>query len=76
MNRRLLSLVLVVPLALGGVASAKSVHSAQQQQQIACTKLGCITLPPDCYPIPGRTFGGSPTGYDVAVCPPGTSPVK
>ena len=76
MNRRLLFLALVMPLALGGLASAKSVHPAQQQQQIACTKLGCITLPTDCYPIPGRTFGGSPTGYDVAICPPGTWPVK
>ena len=76
MNWRLRFLAIVVPLALSGLASAKSVHPTQQQQQIACTKLGCITLPPDCYPIPGRTFGGSPTDYDVAVCPPGTWPVK
>ena len=49
---------------------------AQQPARIACTVLGCQPIPAACTPVPGRTWSGLPTGYDVIVCPPGVSPLK
>ncbi|MFY9897718.1 MAG: hypothetical protein WAK67_07960 [Xanthobacteraceae bacterium] len=49
---------------------------AQQPARIACTILGCQPIPAACSPVPGRTWSGLPTGYDVIVCPPGVSPLK
>jgi hypothetical protein len=49
---------------------------AQPQQQIACTVLGCMTIPAACTPVAGKTPGGRPTGYDVIMCPPGVWPLK
>jgi hypothetical protein len=40
------------------------------QGQIACTQLGCERIPAACTPVPGRTWRGTPTGFDVIVCPP------
>ncbi len=39
------------------------------QPQIACTVVGCIPVPRDCHPEMGYTLDGTPTGFDVAVCP-------
>jgi len=39
------------------------------QPQIACTVVGCIPVPRGCHPEMGYTSGGTPTGFDVAVCP-------
>ena len=39
------------------------------QPQIACTVVGCIPVPRGCHPEMGYTPGGTPTGFDVAVCP-------
>ncbi|HTL64017.1 MAG TPA: hypothetical protein VL305_03395 [Pseudolabrys sp.] len=39
------------------------------QQQIACTVVGCMPVPRGCHPEMGYTPGGTPTGFDVAVCP-------
>jgi hypothetical protein len=72
-------------LAVSSVALARSHHrahsprghfvtAAQPSGQIACTVLGCQRIPPACTPVPGRTWSGLPTGYDVIVCPPGVSP--
>ncbi len=44
--------------------------------EIACTVVGCISVPRGCYPVPGRTPGGIPTGFDVIVCPPGVQPIR
>jgi len=44
--------------------------AAAPQGQIACTQLGCERIPAACTPVPGRTWRGTPTGYDVIVCPP------
>jgi hypothetical protein len=41
----------------------------QPQGQIACTEGGCQRIPAACTPVPGRTWRGTPTGYDVIVCP-------
>jgi hypothetical protein len=57
-------------------ASAASTHhkrhtkaAAAAQPQIACTVVGCIPVPRGCHPEMGYTPGGTPTGFDVAVCP-------
>jgi hypothetical protein len=39
------------------------------QPQIACTVVGCIPVPRGCHPEMGYTPGGTPTGFDVVVCP-------
>jgi hypothetical protein len=49
---------------------------AQPQARIACTVVGCQPIPGACTPVPGRTWSGLPTGYDVIVCPPGVWPLK
>ena len=46
---------------------AKAATAAQPQ--IACTVVGCIPVPRGCHPEMGYTPGGTPTGFDVAVCP-------
>jgi hypothetical protein len=40
-----------------------------EQPQIACTVVGCMPVPRGCHPEMGYTSGGTPTGFDVAVCP-------
>jgi hypothetical protein len=65
----------VLALALTS-ASAAPAHNKRQtkaaiaaQPQIACTVVGCIPVPRGCHPEMGYTPGGTPTGFDVAVCP-------
>ncbi|HTZ70240.1 MAG TPA: hypothetical protein VMB71_06270, partial [Acetobacteraceae bacterium] len=56
-----------------------STHRLRQEaptRQIACTVLGCQPIPAACRPVPGRTPGGIPTGFDVIVCPPGIWPLR
>jgi hypothetical protein len=48
----------------------RPIAQAQPQGQIACTEGGCQRIPAACTPVPGRTWRGMPTGYDVIVCPP------
>ncbi|MGO8921585.1 MAG: hypothetical protein ACLQF4_01425 [Xanthobacteraceae bacterium] len=50
--------------------------TAQPPARIACTVVGCQPIPVVCTPVPGRTWSGLPTGYDVIVCPPGVSPPR
>jgi hypothetical protein len=50
--------------------------AARAPSRIACTVLGCQPIPAVCNPVPGRTPGGLPTGYDVIVCPPGVWPLR
>jgi hypothetical protein len=73
----------IVPIVLGFVlalaslsASAAPAHhkrnakaASTAQPQIACTVVGCIPVPRGCHPEMGYTPGGTPTGFDVAVCP-------
>ena len=68
--------VLAAALALALMpASAEPTHrkrhtkAAPAQPQIACTVVGCIPVPRGCHPEMGYTPGGTPTGFDVAVCP-------
>ena len=39
------------------------------QTQIACTVVGCQPVPRGCHPEMGYSPGGTPTGFDVTVCP-------
>lgn len=50
--------------------------TAQPPARIACTVVGCQPIPVVCTPVPGRTWSGLPTGYDVIVCPPSVSPLR
>ncbi len=43
--------------------------SAAPQPQIACTVVGCLPVPRGCHPEMGYTPDGTPTGFDVVVCP-------
>jgi hypothetical protein len=44
-------------------------HVRQATGQIACTKLGCVRIPPQCHPATGYFSDGTPTGYDIIACP-------
>ncbi len=72
-------------LAVSAVAVAQSQQRSHvprhrtvpvPQSRIACTVLGCQPIPAACTPVPGRTWSGLPTGYDVIVCPPGVQPLR
>ena len=72
-----------VAIVLAGLSAAdaaqKSRHHrrvAEPQRQIACTTIGCVEVPRGCTQTGGKTRGGSPTGGDVIVCPPGVAPFK
>jgi hypothetical protein len=66
------SIVAVAVLALAVPASAAPKHHkkvAVAEQQIACTVVGCMPVPRGCHPEMGYSPDGTPTGFDVAVCP-------
>jgi len=73
--KTIVPLVSAVVLALALMsASAEPTHrkhhtKAAAQPQIACTVVGCMPVPRGCHPEMGYTPGGTPTGFDVAVCP-------
>jgi hypothetical protein len=69
--------MIVVALAIPVSASAATTHhrkpqAAVSQPQIACTDVGCLPVPRGCSPTGGKTLNGTPTGFDVMVCPDGT----
>jgi hypothetical protein len=74
----LLAAGLLLALASAGFARSNQHHRHSSghhavtaaQGQIACTQLGCERIPVACTPVPGRTWRGTPTGFDVIVCPP------
>ncbi|HEY7230208.1 MAG TPA: hypothetical protein VH558_07550 [Pseudolabrys sp.] len=75
--KTIVPVVTAVVLALTLVpASAASKHHKRQtktattaQPQIACTVVGCMPVPRGCHREMGYTLDGTPTGFDVAVCP-------
>ena len=74
--KTIVSVVAAVVLALALLpASAAPKHqkrhtkSTAAEPQIACTVVGCMPVPRGCHPEMGYTSGGTPTGFDVAVCP-------
>jgi hypothetical protein len=48
--------------------SHKGHNAYAAQPRIACTPAGCIPVQRGCYPAPGKTFDGDPSGFDVMVC--------
>lgn len=38
--------------------------------QIACTVAGCQRIPPECHPQTDYNWDGTPSGFDIVVCPP------
>ena len=51
-------------------AAAKKPRPPRQETgQIACTIVGCIRIPPECHPEMGYTEDGTPTGFEIVVCP-------
>ncbi len=75
--KKIVPMVTAAVLALALVpASAESVQHKRHTKaataaptQIACTVVGCIPVPRGCHPEMGYTPGGTPTGFDVTVCP-------
>lgn len=51
-----------------GYVSQPAVRPEAAQPEIACTKGGCIPVPPGCHAAMGRSPNGTPTSFDVAVC--------
>lgn len=49
-------------------ASPPAAQGYADQREIACTKTGCIPVPPGCHAAMGRSPNGTPTSFDVAVC--------
>jgi hypothetical protein len=70
----IIAAALAVPMTAQAATTRQSApHQAPYSQaQIACTDVGCLPVPKGCYPTGGKTFSGSPTGFDVMVCPDGT----
>lgn len=48
----------------------------QARGRVACTVVSCLPIPPGFGATYGRTMGGTPTGYDVIICPPGVAPIR
>ena len=65
----------VLALALMSASAAPTQHerhtkaAAATQPANSCTVVGCMPVPRGCHPEMGYTPGGTPTGFDVAVCP-------
>ncbi len=78
MTRKLIALTAALAIAAPGVASGKSKRRAVQKppQQIACTVIGCVPVPPGCGPAPRRPPPGTPAGDLKIVCPPGMAPFR
>jgi hypothetical protein len=64
----LLAAVLATIALPASAAPRKHSRAPGPQAQIACTAVGCLPVPQGCHPAPGRTFDGSPSGFDVMVC--------
>ena len=67
--------VFVLAFALMSASAAPMHHNRHTKAatgappQIACTVVGCMPVPRGCHPEMGYTPDGTPTGFDVAVCP-------
>jgi hypothetical protein len=73
---RLVTIFLVLTLIAGspGFAKDKRRHKKAPSHEIACTVLGCVPVPRGCRQVPGVGWDGTPTGFDIIVCPPGVAP--
>ncbi len=62
------------PQKLSLSAKQKKPRPARETGPIACTIVGCIRIPRGCHPEMGYTSDGTPTGFEIVVCP-GKEPV-
>ena len=80
MKTKLAVALAALSLAIATAADAAPKQHAKtrvaQEQRIACTVLGCQPIPRECWTTYGRTARGTPTGYDVIVCPRGSWPLR
>jgi hypothetical protein len=63
--------VLALPAAADAATKNRHRHYnsyARAPGQIACTQYGCIPVQRGCYPTGGKTWSGTPSGFDVVVC--------
>jgi hypothetical protein len=73
MKAFLIAAITVLPLAAYGASPHRAAHHPiAAQPQIACTDVGCLPVPRGCSPAGGKNLNGTPTGFDVMVCPDGT----
>ena len=56
-------------LSLSAAKKKKPRPPRRETGQIACTIVGCIRIPPECHPEMGYTADGTPTGFEIVVCP-------
>jgi len=63
---------LAIPMSAEAATNGHRATHQSYQPQIACTDVGCLPVPRGCVPTGGKTFSGTPTGFDVMVCPGGT----
>jgi len=71
----LLLAMAAAPLSLASADTKPAKHHAKrttahvvQQQKVACTKLGCFPVAPNCVPHTQLDWRGNPTGYDGIAC--------
>jgi hypothetical protein len=76
-----LAIAVIAPGPLGAKSNKyraprpATVHRPQiHPPHVACTVLGCQTIPAACYPKEEHTSSGIPTGFDQIICPPGVWP--
>lgn len=68
----IIGLCAVILTSAPALAAKKKVRQpAQPSGQIACTEMGCHPVPRGCHPQTGYTWDGTPSGFDVVVCPGG-----
>jgi len=53
----------------GRPPAARKKQPGPAKTQIACTRLGCNSIPRGCRVVPERNWDGLPTGFDAIVCP-------
>ena len=63
-----LLLVPAVAQAAGQNVRHASRAAYPAQTEIACSVVGCMPVPRGCHRATGRTFDGTPTGFDIADC--------
>jgi hypothetical protein len=65
----IMAIAVVAVVAAPSFAASKRKDVRQGPGQIACTRAGCIPVPPGCYGKMTYTWDGYPTGFEAIVCP-------
>jgi hypothetical protein len=70
------AIIVALPIAANAREPRQRDTGERGQRQIACTVSGCVPVPRGCGQVPGRTIDGSPSGFDLILCPPGVPPYR